>query len=97
MGVQFRDYADVGQAVIWIGNLFSDHRQAHPVRGSWAVVDPGAEYRDALCRHENFSFRKTDAFYRLVEQASYPPFLDVFARKRRPRWTVWGNGIAEAA
>jgi len=40
---------------------------------------------------------KPDVFYQMVEQASYPPFLDVFARKRRPGWTVWGNGIAEAA
>jgi N6-adenosine-specific RNA methylase IME4 len=40
---------------------------------------------------------KPDSFYRIVERASYPPFLDVFARKRRAGWTVWGNGIAEAA
>jgi N6-adenosine-specific RNA methylase IME4 len=46
---------------------------------------------------KTFHSEKPEAFYRLVEQASYAPFLDVFARKRRPRWTVWGNGIAEAA
>jgi N6-adenosine-specific RNA methylase IME4 len=40
---------------------------------------------------------KPDVFYQMVEQTSYPPYLDVFARKRRPGWTVWGNGIAEAA
>ena len=40
---------------------------------------------------------KPDIFYQLVERTSYPAFLDVFARKRRLGWTVWGNGIAEAA
>jgi N6-adenosine-specific RNA methylase IME4 len=40
---------------------------------------------------------KPDVFYQIVERTSYPPYLDVFARKRRPGWTVWGNGIAEAA
>jgi N6-adenosine-specific RNA methylase IME4 len=40
---------------------------------------------------------KPDVFYQMVERTSYPPYLDVFARKRRPGWTVWGNGIAEAA
>jgi N6-adenosine-specific RNA methylase IME4 len=40
---------------------------------------------------------KPDAFYQMVERASYPGYLDVFARKRRAGWTVWGNGIAEAA
>jgi N6-adenosine-specific RNA methylase IME4 len=40
---------------------------------------------------------KPDLFYQMVEQVSYPPCLDVFARKRRRGWTVWGNGIAAAA
>jgi N6-adenosine-specific RNA methylase IME4 len=40
---------------------------------------------------------RPDVFYQMVERTSYPPYLDVFARKRRPGWTVWGNGIAEAA
>ncbi len=46
---------------------------------------------------KTYHSEKPDAFYRIVEQASYPAFLDVFARKRRPGWTVWGNGIAAAA
>jgi N6-adenosine-specific RNA methylase IME4 len=40
---------------------------------------------------------KPEVFYQMIERTSYPPYLDVFARKRRPGWTVWGNGIAEAA
>jgi hypothetical protein len=29
--------------------------------------------------------------------ASYPAYLDVFARKQRAGWTVWGNGVASQA
>jgi N6-adenosine-specific RNA methylase IME4 len=40
---------------------------------------------------------KPDFFYELVERASYPPYVDVFARRKRLGWMVWGNGIDEAA
>jgi N6-adenosine-specific RNA methylase IME4 len=40
---------------------------------------------------------KPDRFFELVERASYPPYLDVFARKQRAGWTVWGNGVDRAA
>jgi len=53
----------------------------------------GTHFTAPKTRHSE----KPDIFYRLVERASYPPYLDVFARKRRPGWTVWGSGIAEAA
>jgi N6-adenosine-specific RNA methylase IME4 len=33
---------------------------------------------------------KPDAFYALAERASFEPRLDMFARKPRPGWTVWG-------
>lgn len=34
---------------------------------------------------------KPDTFYELVERASYPPYLDVFARRERDGWEVCGN------
>ncbi len=37
---------------------------------------------------KTFHSEKPSAFFRLVERASYPPYLDVFARKRRAGWTV---------
>jgi N6-adenosine-specific RNA methylase IME4 len=46
---------------------------------------------------KTFHSEKPQVFYQMVEQASYPPFIDVFARKRRPGWVAWGNGISEAA
>lgn len=34
---------------------------------------------------------KPDAFYDLVERASFEPWLDMFARRGRTNWTVWGD------
>lgn len=36
---------------------------------------------------------KPEEFYQLVERASYAPYLEVFARIRRPGWTAWGAGL----
>ncbi len=35
--------------------------------------------------------RKPDEVYDLIEQCSYGPFLELFARGTRPGWTAWGN------
>lgn len=41
--------------------------------------------------------RKPDAFYRLVETCSPGPHLELFSRERRgPKWSVWGNQVADS-
>ena len=34
---------------------------------------------------------KPDKFYHIVQNASHPTYLDVFARKERKGWDTWGN------
>lgn len=34
---------------------------------------------------------KPDEFYRLVESCSYAPYIDIFGRKGRDGWSVWGE------
>jgi len=34
---------------------------------------------------------KPDAFYSLVETCSYAPYIDIFGRKGREGWSVWGE------
>jgi N6-adenosine-specific RNA methylase IME4 len=46
---------------------------------------------------KTFHSEKPDAFYELAERASYPPYVDVFARKKRSGWSAWGNEIRDAA
>jgi N6-adenosine-specific RNA methylase IME4 len=40
---------------------------------------------------------KPDAFYDLVEQASPGPYVELFARRHRFGWDVWGNESANTA
>lgn len=40
---------------------------------------------------------KPDRFYEIVERVSPEPRLEVFARRRRYGWDVWGNEAPEAA
>jgi N6-adenosine-specific RNA methylase IME4 len=37
--------------------------------------------------------RKPDEFYRRVERYCDGPYVDLFARERRPGWSVWGDQI----
>jgi N6-adenosine-specific RNA methylase IME4 len=37
---------------------------------------------------------KPDGFYEVVESVSPGPYLDLFARREREGWTVWGNEVA---
>lgn len=41
--------------------------------------------------------QKPDAFYDLVEQVSPGPYVEVFARRHRFFWDVWGNESANTA
>lgn len=35
--------------------------------------------------------RKPDELYPVIEECSFAPYLELFARGVRPNWTVWGN------
>lgn len=37
---------------------------------------------------------KPEAFQDLIEQVSPPPYLELFARRQRLGWDVWGNEVA---
>jgi N6-adenosine-specific RNA methylase IME4 len=41
--------------------------------------------------------RKPDLFYEMVERVSPGPYLELFARRRRYGWDVWGNEAPEFA
>jgi N6-adenosine-specific RNA methylase IME4 len=48
-----------------------------------------AEFEAAREAHS----RKPDDFFRLVESMSPGPYLELFARRPRPGWKVWGNEV----
>lgn len=35
--------------------------------------------------------QKPEAMRKMIEKVSYPPYIELFARKRTPGWDVWGN------
>jgi len=40
---------------------------------------------------------KPEAFFDLVERVSAGPYLELFARRRRPGWSAWGNEVDGAS
>lgn len=38
--------------------------------------------------------RKPDILYKIAEECSYPPRIDIFSREKREGWSQWGNETA---
>ena len=66
------------------------------VRGKNArTLDPGRTQVNYLESRKREHSRKPDEQYRLIEECSPGPFLEMFSRGTRPDWTVWGNQADE--
>lgn len=62
------------------------------VRGKNArTLAPGRRQVNYLSTRKREHSRKPDEQYPLIESCSPGPFLELFARGARPKWTVWGN------
>lgn len=70
-------------------------------RGSTEQVLFGVKGSQPLKRHDVGTWfeaprgkqhsEKPEEFYRLVESCSYAPYIDIFGRKEREGWAVWGE------
>lgn len=65
------------------------------VRGSLRTLPPGRRQVNLLATRKREHSRKPDEMYDLIESCSPGPFLEVFARFRRPGWQQWGNENVE--
>lgn len=66
------------------------------VRGKNArTLDPGRTQVNYIESRKREHSRKPDEQYPLIEECSPGPFLEMFSRGTRPRWTVWGNQADE--
>ncbi len=66
------------------------------VRGKNArTLQPGRTQVNYIGTRKREHSRKPDEQYDLIEACSPGPFLELFARGTRPRWTVWGNQADE--
>ncbi len=65
------------------------------VRGSMRTLSPGRTQVNLLSTRKREHSRKPDEIYDLVEACSPGPYLELFARFRRPGWGQWGNEDVE--
>lgn len=65
------------------------------VRGSMRTLPPGRRQVNILSTRKREHSRKPDEIYDIIESCSPGPYLEVFARFRRPGWTQWGNEDVE--
>ncbi len=65
------------------------------VRGSMRTLKPGRTQVNLLSTRKREHSRKPEEIYDLIEDCSPGPFLELFARFRRPNWEQWGNEDVE--
>lgn len=61
------------------------------VRGSMRTLQPGRTQVNIISSRKQEHSRKPDDQYSLIESCSPGPYLELFARGPREKWTVWGN------
>lgn len=66
------------------------------VRGS-APIAPAKRVSNHFAASRREHSAKPDRFYEIVERVSPGPYLELFARRRRFGWDVWGNEAPELA
>ena len=65
------------------------------VRGSMRTLQPGRTQVNVLSTRKREHSRKPDEIYDVIESCSPGPYLEVFARFKRPGWKQWGNEDVE--
>lgn len=75
-----------------MGNYFrgSTEQVLFGVRGSQLLKRKDVPTHFEAPRGKGHS-AKPDEFYKLVESCSYGPYIDIFGRKGREGWSVWGE------
>jgi hypothetical protein len=59
------------------------------------TLAPGRMQVNLLSTRKREHSRRPDEIYDLIESCSPGPYLEVFARFRRPGWSQWGNEDVE--
>jgi len=62
-------------------------------RGHLRTLAPGRRQVNMILSRKREHSRKPDELYDLIERCSSGPYLELFARQRRPGWSQWGNEV----
>ena len=65
------------------------------VRGSMRTLKPGRTQVNLFGTRKREHSRKPDEIFDVIEACSPGPYLELFARFRRPGWQQWGNEDVE--
>jgi N6-adenosine-specific RNA methylase IME4 len=63
------------------------------VRGRMRTLRPGRTQVNLFSTRKQEHSSKPDELYRLIEACSPGPYLELFARRRNPGWTAWGDEV----
>lgn len=61
------------------------------VRGSMRTLPPARSQVNMIETRKREHSRKPDEQYKLIEDCSPGPYLEMFARQAQPGWTAWGD------
>jgi N6-adenosine-specific RNA methylase IME4 len=65
-------------------------------RGKLRTSAPGRRQVNLFASRKREHSRKPDELYHIIEHCSPGPYLELFARQRRPGWLAWGDEAPEA-
>lgn len=65
------------------------------VRGGGRTAEAGRRQVNIISSQKREHSRKPDELYDIIEQCSFGPYLELFARTPRPGWVQWGNEIEQ--
>ena len=63
------------------------------VKGKLRTLKPGRTQVNIMISRKREHSRKPEEVYDLIERCSPEPYLELFARKRVPRWEQWGDEL----
>lgn len=65
------------------------------VRGSMRTQAPGRRQVNIISTRKREHSRKPDELYKIIEDCSPGPHLELFARAKREGWHQWGNEVSK--
>jgi len=63
------------------------------IRGSIRTLQPGRRQVNVISSRKEEHSRKPQESFRIIEQCSPGPYLELFARERVAGWTQWGDQV----
>ena len=59
------------------------------------TLPPGRRQENIIVQRKREHSRKPDELYKIIEDCSWKPRIELFSRNKRKDWLMWGNEIDE--